>query len=83
MRRPGGALRLSLGLLPDLERILGPAHTDTLSARGNIAYWTGRCGDPAAALRLHQELVPDMERILGPGHPNTLDIRRRIDRLMG
>jgi hypothetical protein len=34
-----GALRLSRELLPDQERVLGPDHPDTLTTRGNIAYW--------------------------------------------
>jgi hypothetical protein len=33
-----GAVRLSRELLPDLERVLGPAHRDTLTTRNNIAY---------------------------------------------
>jgi hypothetical protein len=32
------ALRLSQELLPDIERVLGPDHPDTLATRSNIAY---------------------------------------------
>ena len=59
-------------------RVLGPGHPDTLATRGNIASWTGRCGDPAGALRLFGELLPDLIRVLGPGHPDTLATRDDI-----
>ena len=29
-------------LLPMFERVLGPEHPQTLAARQNLAYWTGR-----------------------------------------
>ena len=73
-----GALRLFRELLPDLERVLGPDHPDTLTTRNNIAYWTGECGDAAGALRLFRELLPDQERVLGPDHPDTLTTRNNI-----
>ena len=34
-----GALRLFRELLPDFERIFGPAHPSTLTTRNAIAYW--------------------------------------------
>jgi hypothetical protein len=37
---PAGALRLSLELLPDQVRILGPAHPDRLATRANIKHLT-------------------------------------------
>ena len=58
--------------------MLGPDHPDTLTTRGNIACWTGECGDPAGALRLFRELLPDRERVLGPDHPDTLTTRNNI-----
>jgi len=65
-------------LLPDRERVLGAGHPETLATRWNIAFWTGRCGDPAGALRVYRELLPDMERVLGAGHPDTLATRGNI-----
>ena len=58
--------------------MLGPDHPDTLTTRGNIASWTGECGDAAGALRLFRELLPDRERVLGPDHPDTLTTRNNI-----
>ena len=55
--------------------IQSPDHPNTLTTRHNIAYWTGRCGDPAGALRLSRELLPDQRRVLGPDHPDTLATR--------
>jgi hypothetical protein len=31
-------------LLPIQERVLGPEHPETLSARRNLAYWTEQAG---------------------------------------
>ena len=74
----GGAAAGCEELLPDQERVLGADHPDTLITRGNIASWTGQCGDPAEALRLYRTLLPDQERVLGPDHPNTLTTRNNI-----
>jgi tetratricopeptide (TPR) repeat protein len=62
------------------QRLQHPGHPDTLTARANIAAWTGECGDAAGALRLTTALLPDMERerALGPGHPDTLATRNNI-----
>jgi hypothetical protein len=68
-------------LLPDLVRVLGPAHPDTLATRSNVALWTGQSGDPAGGLRLYQELLPDLVRVLGPDHPGTLATRASIEHL--
>jgi hypothetical protein len=32
-------------LLPICERVLGPEHPETLSARGNLAHWRRQAGD--------------------------------------
>ncbi len=71
-------MRLSRALLPDMERVLGRDHPDTLTTRNNIASWTGRVGDAREALRLFTELLPDRERVLGRDHPNTLRTRNNI-----
>jgi hypothetical protein len=56
----------------------GEAHPETLTARNNIAVWTGRAGDAREALRLAWELLPDRERVLGADHPDTLRTRSNI-----
>ncbi len=45
---PAGALRLYRDLLPDMERVLGPAHPDTLTTRKDIAAWSQGCDDADA-----------------------------------
>jgi cellulose synthase/poly-beta-1,6-N-acetylglucosamine synthase-like glycosyltransferase len=57
---------------------LGRENQATLSARHNIAHWTGQTGDYWEAVRLFIELLPDRERVLGPDHPDTLNTRANI-----
>ena len=40
------------------ERVLGPEHPDTLTARGNLALWTGEAGDAAGARDQFAALLP-------------------------
>jgi hypothetical protein len=65
-------LALFRALLPDQIRVLGPDHPDTLTARGNVAFFTGEAGDAGGALALSRALLPDQIRVLGPDHPDTL-----------
>jgi hypothetical protein len=58
------------------ERILGPEHSQTLDARGDLAHWTGAAGGRAAARDQYADLVTVYERVLGPEHPDTLTARR-------
>ena len=53
----------------------GPRHPDTLTARADLAYWTGQAGDPAAARDQYAALLPVRERVSGPEHPDTLTER--------
>ena len=46
--------------------------------RGNIAAWTGECGNREEALRLFKALFHDEARVLGPDHPDTLKTRHNI-----
>ena len=70
-------MRLFTELLPDMERVLGRDHPDTLTTRNNIAFWTGG-GGRREALRLFTELLPDRERVLGRDHPDTLGTQEAI-----
>lgn len=49
-----------------------------LSARANVAYWTGQTGDARAALALFQVLLPIRQRVLGPEHPETCSTKNWI-----
>ena len=58
--------------------MLGPEHPDTLTARHNLARWTGEAGDAAAARDQFAALLPVRERVLGPEHPDTLTARGNL-----
>jgi Tetratricopeptide repeat len=60
------------------QRLQLPEHPSILTSRGNIAHWTGLCGDAATALRMLTALLPDLERVLGPHHSDTLTSRGNI-----
>jgi hypothetical protein len=65
------------------ERVLGPEHPDTLTARHELAYRTREAADLAAARDLLAELLPVSERVLGPEHSRTLAIRGNLGRWTG
>ena len=67
----GRARDLFATLLPDVRRVLGPDHPDTLTGRANLAHWTGEAGDAGRARDLFATLLPDVRRVLGPDHPDT------------
>ena len=60
------------------ERVLGPEHPHTLTARGNLARWTGEAGDAAGARDQFAALLPVRERVSGPEHPDTLTARANL-----
>ena len=51
---------------------------DTLTARANLACWTGQAGDAAGARDQFAALLPVRERVLGPEHPDTLTARANL-----
>ncbi|TLP56268.1 tetratricopeptide repeat protein [Microbispora triticiradicis] len=61
-----------------LHDTLGPDHPDTLTARANLAYWTGMAGDAAAARDLYAGLVLVRERVSGTERPDTLAARANL-----
>jgi len=65
------------------ERSLGPEHSQTLDARGDLAYWTGEAGDAAAARDQFAVLLPVSTRVLGAEHRDTLAVRGLIARWTG
>jgi hypothetical protein len=66
------ALELERRYVEGLEQSRGAEHPDTLTARGNLAHWTGMTGDAAGARDQYAALLPVRERVLGPEHPDTL-----------
>ena len=44
---PAAARDQFAALLPVREQVLGAEHPDTLTARGNLAYWTGQANRQA------------------------------------
>ncbi|GIH15514.1 tetratricopeptide repeat protein [Rugosimonospora africana] len=66
------------GLVADAQRVLGPDHPDTLSARYELGYWQGECGDFAGAAEAQERLLTDRVRALGPDHPATLSTRANV-----
>jgi len=66
-------------LLPDLERVLGADHPDTLDARWSLALWTTEAGDAAAGRDQYAALLPDLDRVLGADHATTESARMNLD----
>jgi hypothetical protein len=56
----------------------GSEDPDTMTARYELALWTGQAGDPAAARDQYAALLPVEDRVLGPEHPDTLVARREL-----
>ncbi|HSV64448.1 MAG TPA: tetratricopeptide repeat protein, partial [Mycobacteriales bacterium] len=72
------AARHFTGLVADSARVLGPDHPDTLTTRGNLAFWRGEAGDVAGAAAAFEALLADDLRVLGPDHPDTLTTRHNL-----
>jgi tetratricopeptide (TPR) repeat protein len=60
------------------ERVLGPEHPDTLTARDNLVRAYSLRGDYLRAVELGERTLADRERVLGPEHPDTLTSRNRL-----
>ena len=61
----------------------GAEHPDTLTARHELAFWTGMAGDAAAARDQLAALLPVREQVSGPEHPGTLTARGNLARWTG
>ncbi|MDR3079981.1 MAG: tetratricopeptide repeat protein [Streptomyces sp.] len=72
------ALETSRRALTALERVLGPDHPGTLTARNRVADAYETSGDLEAAIALYEENLDDYERVLGPDHPDTLAARNNL-----
>ncbi|MFG2030057.1 tetratricopeptide repeat protein [Streptomyces sp. NPDC048825] len=60
------------------ERILGPHHPDTITARANLARTYRQAGRANDALNIDEQVLADRERVLGPDHPDTLWSHRHL-----
>jgi hypothetical protein len=65
-------------LIEDLERVLGPDHPDTLSARNSLAVAYRAAGRAADAIRMHEKTLAAREQVRGPDHPSTLSSRNNL-----
>jgi hypothetical protein len=54
------------------ERVLGAEHRGTVTARHDLAHWTGFAGDPAAARDQFADLLPISRRVYGAEDRHTL-----------
>ena len=61
----------------------GPEHPHTLTARHQLALWTGFAGDAAGARDQLAALLPVRERVQGAEHPHTLTARHELARWTG
>jgi tetratricopeptide (TPR) repeat protein len=57
--------------LPELERIYGPAHMETIGARMNLAAFRQMSGDAEGAADAYATVLPRAETALGPDHPQV------------
>jgi hypothetical protein len=80
---PKRAVALYCELLPEVQRIQGPEHLDTLAVRVGLAWSTGEAKDTAEARNQFADLLPVVERVLGPEDPLTLDVRAGLARWTG
>jgi tetratricopeptide (TPR) repeat protein len=65
-------------LVSDSERIRGPHHVGTVSARSNLSAVYHQAGRIGEAIGSCEQVVTDRERILGSGHPDTLVARSNL-----
>jgi CHAT domain-containing protein/tetratricopeptide (TPR) repeat protein len=72
------AISLRKRTLADRERVLGPDHPDTLTARSTLAIAYDAAGRLDEAIPLFQHTLADSERVLGPDHPDTLATRSNL-----
>ena len=76
--RTADAIAIEEQVTADYERILGPDHPDTLTARGNLAASYRSAERTADAITIQERVAADRERILGADHPDTVLARDRL-----
>ncbi|MBZ4014745.1 tetratricopeptide repeat protein [Streptomyces purpurogeneiscleroticus] len=69
-----GAITYYQHLARTTRHHLGADHPDTLTARGELAFWQG-AREPAKGVAALADLLSDQVRVLGPEHSETLRTR--------
>ncbi|MEV4080625.1 tetratricopeptide repeat protein [Nonomuraea fuscirosea] len=77
------ALAIQRRMHTHYHRTAGPDHPDTLIARANLAFYTGKVGSVAAARDELARVLLVIERVLGTDHPDTLATRHELARWTG
>jgi tetratricopeptide (TPR) repeat protein len=72
------AIAVGEPLVSDFERVLGPDHPDTLTARDSLAAAYQAAGRSAEAIPLYERTLAVCERLLGADHPRTLNLRSNL-----
>jgi tetratricopeptide (TPR) repeat protein len=72
------AIAVGEPLVADFERVLGPDHPDTLTARNSLAAAYQAAGRAAEAIPLYEKILTACERLLGGDHPRTLNSRSSL-----
>ena len=75
-----GARDQFAALVPVIERVLGAEHSSTLTARANLARWTGEAGYAADAGPVGRASCREFQRVLVTEHPSTLTARANLAR---
>jgi tetratricopeptide (TPR) repeat protein len=70
--RASQAIAVGEPLIADVERLLGPGHSDTLLAWDSLAVAYRAVGRNADAIPLLEQTLTSRQRTLGPDHPSTL-----------
>jgi hypothetical protein len=65
-------------LVDAATRVHGPDHSDTLTARSNVANYRGEAGNALGAALATEQLLADRVRLQGPDHPDTLVARGNL-----
>lgn len=64
------------------ERLLGPAHPDTLESLENLAVAADRRGDYGQALRGFEQVAARYRELHGPDHPETLSVEGNLGHVL-
>ena len=72
------AVQQGESLVDDFARILGDAHPETLTSRGNLGVAYAEAGRSSEAIALLERNLAQCERVFGDTHPSTLSCRNNL-----